>query len=87
MRGWMPRNSRIQSARAPIEKVCFRRQLAFARRLAEPGELIDQAERQLCRPPDDFSRNAWRQRSVAKLIALGMPTWLAHAIERMTRRR
>jgi hypothetical protein len=73
--------------RARIENVCFRRQLAFARRLAEPGELVGQAERQLRRPPSDFTSEAWRQRSVAKLISLGVPKWLAHAIEWIARRR
>jgi hypothetical protein len=73
--------------RARIENVCFRRQLAFARRLAEPGDLVDQAERQLNRPSSDFTKNAWRQRSVAKLISLGVPKWLAHAIEWISRPR
>jgi hypothetical protein len=71
--------------RARIENVCFRRQLAFARRLAEPGDLVDQAERQLRRPPSDFSKTAWRQRSLAKLISLGVPRWLAYAVEWISR--
>lgn len=71
--------------RARIENVCFRRQLAFARRLPEPGDLIDQAERQLRRPPSDFTKEVWRQRSLAKLISLGVPRWLAHAVERISR--
>jgi len=71
--------------RARIENVCFRRQLAFARRLAEPGDLFDQAERQLRRPPSDFTKNASRQRSLAKLISLGAPRWLAHAVEWISR--
>jgi len=70
-----------------IENVCFRRQLAFARRLSEPGSLIGRTERQLQRPPDDFTHQAWRQRVVAKLIELGVARWLAHAIEWVTRRR
>jgi hypothetical protein len=71
--------------RARIENVCFRRQLAFARRLGEPADLVAQAERQLRRPPGDFSEEAWRQRSLAKLISLGVPRWLAHAVERISR--
>ena len=71
--------------RARIENVCFRRQLAFARRLAEPADLVDQAERQLRRPPGDFTKEAWRQRALAKLISLGVPRWLAHAVERIGR--
>lgn len=73
--------------RARIEKVCFRRQLAFARRLSEGGDLVGQAERQLQRPPGDFTHQAWRQRAVSKLISLGVARWLAHAIEWVTRPR
>ena len=71
--------------RARIENVCFRRQLAFARRLAEPGDLIDQAERQLRRPPSDFTKNASRERSLAKLVSLGVPRWLARTVEWISR--
>ena len=70
-----------------IEKVCFRRQLAFARRLSEPGDLVGQAERQLQRSPDYFTREASRQRVVVKLVELGVPRWLAKAIEWVSRRR
>jgi hypothetical protein len=73
--------------RERIEKVCFRRQLAFARRLSEPGDLVGQAERQLQRPPGYFTHEASRQRVVAKLIDLGVAKWLVHAIEWVTRRR
>jgi hypothetical protein len=73
--------------RERIEKVCFRRQLAFARRLSDPGELIDQAERQLQLAPDYFTNEAWRQRVVAKLVELGVARWLVHAIEWVSRRR
>src|SRR5262245_20469131 len=59
--------------RARIETVCFRRQLAFARRLAEPGDLVELAERQLRRPPNDFTKDVSRQRALAKLISLGVP--------------
>lgn len=73
--------------RERLEKVCFRRQLAFARRLLEPGDLIGQAERQLQRQPGFFTNGARRQRVVAKLIELGVARWLVHAIDRITRRR
>jgi hypothetical protein len=73
--------------RERIEQVCFRRQLAFARRLSEPGDLVGQAERQLQRPPGHFTNEARRQRVVAKLIELGVARWLVHAIEWVSRRR
>jgi hypothetical protein len=55
------------------------------RRLAKPSDLVDQAERQLRRPPSDFTKKAWRQRSLRKLISLGVPGWLAHAVEWINR--
>jgi hypothetical protein len=87
MRGWMRKGSRIHRNGESDEKVCFRRQLAFARRLSEPGDLIDQAERQLQRAPGYFTNEAWRQRVVAKLVELGVARWLVHAIEWVSRRR
>jgi hypothetical protein len=73
--------------RMRIERVCFRRELAFARRLSEPGDLVAQAERQLQRPPDSFTHEAYRQRALVKLIELGVPRWLAKAMEWVARRR
>jgi hypothetical protein len=73
--------------RQRIERVCFRRQLAFARRLSEPGDLVGQAQQQLQRSPDYFTGEAWRQRAVVKLIELGVPRWLAQAIGWIARRR
>ena len=67
--------------RERIEKVCFRRELAFARRLPEPGDLIDQACRQLRRPPDYLTNDAFRQRIRQKLVDLGVPRWLLSAVE------
>jgi hypothetical protein len=77
----------LPERRERLEKVCFRRQLAFARRLSEPGDLIDQAERQLQCRPGRFTIEAGRQRVVAKLVELGVARWLVYAIERVTRRR
>ena len=67
--------------RVRIERVCFRRQRAFARRLAKPGDLLVQAEWGLNLPAQHFSREAGRQRAFVKLVELGMPQWLAQAIK------
>lgn len=72
--------------RERIEKLCFRRELAFARRLPDAGNLILQAEDQLARPPDYLTREAFRARIIGKLIELGVPKWVAYAIERISRR-
>ena len=67
--------------RERIEKVCFRRELGFARRLVEPGDLVDRAQRQLERPPDYLTTDAFRLRIREKLIELGVPAWLVRVVE------
>jgi hypothetical protein len=72
--------------RERIEKVCFRRELAFARRLPDAANLILQAEDQLARSPDYLTNEAFRSRIVGKLVELGVPRWLVYGIERISRR-
>jgi hypothetical protein len=69
-----------------IEKACFRRELAFARLLPDPGSLISDTEEQLMRPPDYLTDEAFRARTLGKLIELGVPRWLMYAIGRLSRR-
>jgi hypothetical protein len=82
--------------RARIEQACFRRQLAFARRLPDAGDLIAEAEAQLARPPDWLTPEAFTERKLAKareqldeLRTLGAPRlivkWLERRIERRRR--
>jgi hypothetical protein len=71
--------------RERIERACFRRQLAFARRLPDAGNLILEVQDQLARPRDYLTREAFRARIVGKLIELGVPKWIAYAIEYVSR--
>jgi hypothetical protein len=45
--------------RARIEAICYRAQLAFARKLPDPGGLVELAQRQLARDPGDWSDDAF----------------------------
>jgi hypothetical protein len=65
--------------RERIEKVCIRRQLAFARRLAEPGSLMEEAQWQLEQPPEFFSVETQRARAAAARIER-VPPWLIRAM-------
>lgn len=66
-----------------IEAICFRSEIAFARRLPEPGDLIEQAERQLARDTSYWSHAAWQQQSLAELNELGVPLWLTALFARL----
>lgn len=85
----------LPERRERIEKACFRRELAFARRLPPGAEdLIAEAESQLARPPD-YLTPEWRraqlleknQQRLARLRELGVPRWIVGALGRLSRRR
>ena len=71
--------------RARIEAICFRSEIAFARRLTDPKNLISRAERQLARDPSYWTNVAFRQRTLGNLNALGLPRWLTNLLDRLTR--
>lgn len=62
--------------RVRIEAICFRSELAFARRLPNPRDLIGRAERQLARDPEYWTDGEFRQRAASRLRELGVPAWL-----------
>jgi hypothetical protein len=85
----------VQDRRERIEKACFRRELAFARRLPPGAEaLVAEAEAQLARPPD-YLTPEWRRarmveknrRRLEKLRELSVPRWFVAALERLSTRR
>jgi hypothetical protein len=73
--------------RARMEAICFRNELAFARRLPEPGELISRVNRQLARDPEYWTDREIRQRAASHLRELGVPGWLVHFIGWLARQR
>ena len=69
-----------------IERLCFQRQLAFARRLPPGADgLIAEAEAQLARPPGWLTPEARRSWTLAKLRQDGAPRWLIHLLERASK--
>lgn len=63
--------------RARVEAVCFRSELAFVRRLPEPGDLVDRVEQALALDPAFWTDEAIRARTVSTILELGMPKWFA----------
>jgi hypothetical protein len=72
--------------RARIEAICFRAEIAFARRLADPEDVIDRAQRQLTHDPSYWTDGAFRRRTLGDLTTLGLPRWLVALLDRLTRR-
>lgn len=69
-----------------IERLCFQRQLAFARRLPlGADELIAESESQLARPPGWLTPEVRRSWTLAKLLQLGAPRWFIHVLERASK--
>jgi hypothetical protein len=73
--------------RARIEAICYRAQLAFARRLPDPGGLVELAQRQLSRDPADWSDAAFERNYEEGLRELGVPGWLVRLLGWRKRRR
>jgi hypothetical protein len=71
--------------RARIEHVCFRAEIAFARRLPDAGDVIARAERQIARDPIIWTDAGRRAGYAGDLQALGVPRWLARLLSRLAR--
>ena len=73
--------------RARIEGLCFRRERAFARRLPDSHELVEEIDRQLQRDPSYWADDAHVRRVVDDLAKRGVPGWLIRTIQRLSGRR
>jgi hypothetical protein len=76
-----------EAHRARVEAICHRAQLAFARRLPDPGGLVELAQRQLARDPADWSDAAFERNYEEGLRELGVPGWLVRLFRWRIRRR
>ena len=76
-----------EDRRQRIEAICFRSEIAFARKLPAAGDLVERAERQLARDPAFWSDRAMRTHAMTELHELGVPWWLVRLLEWVTRRR
>jgi hypothetical protein len=72
--------------RARLESICFRRELRFARRVPDAGDLVARLEQQLTCDPEYLTDEAFRERAVAELQRLGVPNWLFRMMEGCSRR-
>ena len=76
-----------EEVRGRVEKVCIRRELAFAARLPNGGEVRRLAEKKLTLPAESWSDEALRERWIddlaAALRALAAPDWVARALLRL----
>jgi hypothetical protein len=74
-----------EELRVRVEAICFRRELAFAKKLPNGEQVHEQAERmlELCSTHDYWSNTAFEERYVAGGIEaarhVGLPYWLARA--------
>jgi hypothetical protein len=74
-----------------IEKICFRQEQAFAKRLPEPEAMAEELEAYLALPAEFWSDKAMGRAhtrgSIAALRHLNVPRWLIGCVLRMTRAR
>ena len=74
-----------EDRRKRIEAICSRSQIAFARRLPDPGDLIEHAERQLALESSHFTDDAFRKQDLSELRELGVPGWLVRFLRLVSR--
>jgi hypothetical protein len=73
--------------RARIEAICFRRERAFVRHVADTSELLDEIDRQLRRDSSYWAEDVRVKQIVDELTRLGLPAWLIRIIQRRFRGR
>jgi hypothetical protein len=73
--------------RQRIEAVCCRAEIAFASRLPDATELVQDAERNLAREAEFWSDEAMRGRTISNLRSFGVPSWLVWLLGRLWNRR
>lgn len=73
--------------RARIEAICYRSEVAFARRLPNGETLLPDLDAALALDPALYSAAAQRERDAADLRTLGVPGWLVRFLVLISRRR
>jgi hypothetical protein len=71
-----------ETMRPRIERVCFRAQRAFGRRLPDGRDVVDLAERQLVRKDDFTSNDAQWHRLLDSGRKIGFPGWVLDWVNR-----
>lgn len=77
----------VVDCRQRIEAICYRSEAAFARRIPNGEETAELYERcaslVLNEAEKNWSDNAFRQRDIRELRALGAPEWLVDGVQRI----
>jgi hypothetical protein len=72
--------------RARIEAICYRAEAAFAREIPECQDVAREyemcAQLVLEQPDEEWSDAAFRSRTIARLVELGVPGWAARLVSR-----
>ena len=66
--------------RQRIEQICHKQEEAFALRLPDAMELVEQARRAQQRAPEFYSNTSLKRQSIDALRSLGVPTWVIRAL-------
>ena len=64
--------------RAQIERICVRAEIAFARRLPDPGNLVAEAEAVLNFPSEFWRSEAFSERNIKRLEVINAPRWMVN---------
>jgi hypothetical protein len=72
-----------EDRRARIEHICIRAEMAFARRLPDPEDLLELSNRKLSLEPEFWSNAQFAARAKEDLLKLGLPRFLTSAIIRL----
>ncbi len=80
-----------EDRRIDIERICFTEEIRFARRLPEGEKIIRDNERQIARPPSDWTNanmhRAELEAGLEELRQMNCPRWLYNLVERKVRKR
>jgi hypothetical protein len=70
----------IEESRARIERICTESQIAFAKRLPEPGRTLEIAEWQMKLPENYWHNDEFQNRNLEALADLGKTSWFARRV-------
>jgi hypothetical protein len=74
-----------ESIRHRIERICYKEEEAFARRLPDAADLADRAQAAQQRPQAFYSHARLRKRSLAAARGFGIPGWVVRLLSWLVR--
>jgi hypothetical protein len=76
----------LRDRRARLEAICCRSEIAFARKLPDPKDLVERASVNLARSSDYWTDEAFTDRSLQALLDQGVPQWIVQWLRRRSER-